>query len=721
MFPRLQRTQNKAGQYQKVPVTDKPATPPKPATKQQPHGSRVDWLRAHKRWIAEVAAGLVVVGVVLGAVLGALSATGNLYPSSSNDSLGAPSSSSTGGSASSSSSSGGGQPSSSSSSSPATGPSQPMIVSMGQSNNQGEGCCVNASIDSGYSNMLQYYIGDGSGYGYAYGGSTAQAAQWILTPANEPLYNGGSNRLNIIGNLVSLGKRYIDQYQPSGNLLLIQSAVGSTSISRWVPSDLLGRAQTAVASAIALQPGTTVTMFTWIQGEADAGSSTYQSDLLALINLVRLNTVGANATTPFVVGSMLPEYTLDHGGQQTIYNIHRSIPNLVPYTAFRNAPLGFVDCYEEIHFSATGQRLMGELLLQGYHDALLNTQTGKIPGHPTGLTASLDSQARVALTWTADTSNADAPITNYWVVWKLYQPNMVCSDGDSSAPHRILTNSTNTAFTFPIGWLLNDSRYVIDVNAVSGTQPSSGSWSSWQIVYTATTNPPPVYNNPPSTAGYTASVPFVAIPAQSSLVNIVDGLTFPLDVGSVTYPVDHYRGSVAYFNSADFVTSYTIPANYTICVWFSILAGYNFPWAFVSFGGQNINSAAFAAGITSQGLLFHRRIQDVNANTWHETDYQIPSFGYNTFYHVCYTWEYGTGIANIYLNGTVVANSSFPVSTWRGGDLIRVGAGASLAYPLFGLVQALCVWNSSIDAKQIAHFHYMQLTKDQVSVLADYL
>lgn len=591
----------------------------------------------------------------------------------------------------------------------------PLILAMGQSNNQGEGCCVNSSIDNGYPNMLQYYFGDGDGYGSLAPTAATIAAKWELTPANEILYDGGTITPGGVGNLVALGRQYTDVYDPA-TLILVQASIGSTSIAQW-NATLFARAVAGVTNVTLLSPSASIVFVTWIQGEADISNAEYQSDLIAFISATRTTMPTVTATTPFVIGSMLPEYAYSHTSEQTIYDIHRAIPNLVPYTAFRNSPYGYMDVVEgeSIHYSASGQRCMGTLLFQGYQDALLNTQVGLIPNHPTGLTAALTASQSITLQWTAPTVNPTAAVTNYLVTWKLYDYYVGVADGDPSAPLLLLTNSTSTSFTFPNGLLQINSLYQFDVSAVSGTQRSSGSWDSWLVWSTAL---PITTQSTTVIASYTSISPFFVLPAQTNLTNIIDGYNQGA-VSGVTF-ADSMRGYVANFNGANFITPYYMAASYSICVWFYIKASNNFPWGFVSMAYNGIDATAFVAGVGDSGVLEVQRILDVATSTFQGTTYQIPNYNSYMWFHVCYTYNSSTGYDAIYLNGVLVASNTFVNTVWNGTH-VQIGAGYALAGSYFGSMQGLAIWNSSISSEQVQSIYQKQQVINQVSQLNDYL
>jgi len=403
-----------------------------------------------------------------------------------------------------------------------------VIIGAGQSNMQGEACCAVPEYDTGYSNMTQFVIGDP----WSDNSYTTPAADTIsgqFKPADEPLYDGGSNRANIIGPMVNYAK-----LTTSGNqTVLIQGAVSASSFQaclnagggcgQW-PSTIPGpidpinnffyRILIQLNNLNISYPGFQVKSIIWLQGESDNGNSNYQSLLIALFNGMRTYWPGVTSTTPIILGSMVPEYTVNSGGAsyQAIYQIHRAIPNLVPYTAFRNMILGNVDCAEAIHYSATGQRILAQMYAQGYIDAMLNTQTGLIPNHPdpSQVTLSLINNCEVNIVWTVPTISNTAIINGYYILYALYTPTTGtypnCPSSDPSPPIKLyVANNSTTTYTFSVGTLLANTQYQFDVASVSGSQMSSGNYNSFHIFSTGLCQPPASSSSSPHTNTFSST------------------------------------------------------------------------------------------------------------------------------------------------------------------------------------------------------------------------
>jgi hypothetical protein len=117
----------------------------------------------------------------------------------------------------------------------------------------------------------------------------------------------------------------------------------------------------------------------WQQGEADAGAhdsaTQYASEIDALMAALRANITGAGATTPFLLGQMVPDWDSvnDTGTGGGVNAAIVDTPYRQAYTAVALTPgWGLSDPVNAppIHYSAPAQRLLG----QRYVDALLLAQ-----------------------------------------------------------------------------------------------------------------------------------------------------------------------------------------------------------------------------------------------------------------------------------------------------------------------------------------------------------
>ena len=95
----------------------------------------------------------------------------------------------------------------------------------------------------------------------------------------------------------------------------------------------------------------------------------------------------------------------------------------------------------------------------GYTEATGMTMDAMVPGAPTGVTATADSDTAVTVKWTAPTDNGGAPVTGYKVMWKMSSADayadadmmMTAADADPVPTMLQVTGLTeNTAYTFTV-------------------------------------------------------------------------------------------------------------------------------------------------------------------------------------------------------------------------------------------------------------------------------
>jgi len=261
---------------------------------------------------------------------------------------------------------------------------------------------------------------------------TSDAAIAVADPrypsAIDPLHHGFDSSINgksgtQVGLGLSFAKRAIENTQAS-NIYLVPAAWSDTGFCRrerlgelQAFEGVLGWNATPPTSANTLLSGTLLhdraiarTNLTlretngilrgilWHQGEADAQNSAcagiYQQNLINLVKSLRENIIpdargpnarsGLSANVPFVVGTMSKGFPYQNpvGPRLTVDNVHRSIKDIVPFSAFVNNddlvppqyPCGDGrddgDC---THFGSSAYRLMGSR----YYDQLLEAAIGQ--------------------------------------------------------------------------------------------------------------------------------------------------------------------------------------------------------------------------------------------------------------------------------------------------------------------------------------------------------
>lgn len=558
------------------------------------------------------------------------------------------------------------------------------ILGAGQSNEQGAGPGGDPTgLDVAAPNLKQYVIGD------QYSLLKTNINQII--PAAEPLNDGYSLG---IGSMVALGNKFITVNGISASVVIVQTAVAGTSISQW-QSTLFNRALASMTNySNLIAPGIpNVIMIKWVQGENDVqqgtSASTYQSALIGLINLFRTLIPGANSITPFILVSMVPDWVATQGANGlAISNVHRSIPNLVPYTAFRASPMG-MPC-SLIHYSATGQRINAQLFFQAYVDALLNTAAGMVPAHPATVSMTFSSNL-YQLTWSTITG-----ATNYILIYRTYIPwaNSVCSDFDPTPPTRLFLNSTSGSITLPITLFTNNTLYQFDVSAVVGSQPSSqGPWSTFTAIH--------------SNFAFGQSI----LPLANLTVNVPLQMSGSLDLLTYTSIAASAAGDLTYnatTNSMQFtaasITTTVIPTNSSsICIRFM-----SQELVYKSLG--RIIFGASAASTADSGALVLGIINSVLTLKMGTTTLTGPAVNIYQTYHTCATYNSTTAIGNIYLDGALVKTGTIIGATSPGStDAIALGAQFGLAWPWNGQMSCFTSWSTVLSAIQVQALYNLQL------------
>ena len=264
-----------------------------------------------------------------------------------------------------------------------------VITIKGQSNAQGRGYYLNATLDT-YSGgaLYQYVIGDEFSCNDDPGVSTCTSvkglAGLVLPLQQEPLLDAWPTTNSPydvqIGFALRWGRTYLADH-PGRTLIIVQAAVGGTGFSNgfWAaPSEVLYlRARNATNAVMRMFPNARNLGWLWCQGEADSSmvQSAYQSYLSQLISTDRATTVGANTSTPFAILSITP-YTAPVATAQ-IQLALKAMPSLVAYTSWTLGPGNSSNSsYSDInvtadsqHYDAAAQRINGVNLYQGWLQA----------------------------------------------------------------------------------------------------------------------------------------------------------------------------------------------------------------------------------------------------------------------------------------------------------------------------------------------------------------
>jgi hypothetical protein len=194
-----------------------------------------------------------------------------------------------------------------------------------------------------------------------------------------------------------------------------------------------------------------VVAFLWIQGEYESTVSMTQSAYAALLDPMiagfRSSITGAGAT-PFVVGSMVPEWrNAPNGSSVAINAAHAATPSRVPNTFYVDGPTGMNEGSGGIHYTAEGQREMGRRMCDALWEA---PSEPAVPAAPSLLVAT-PGNTSVSLSWSS--VSATPSVTDYTVQYKASASGtwLTFSDGTSTTPNATVTGLTNgTAYDFRV-------------------------------------------------------------------------------------------------------------------------------------------------------------------------------------------------------------------------------------------------------------------------------
>ena len=147
---------------------------------------------------------------------------------------------------------------------------------------------------------------------------------------------------------------------PGAALVLVPAADGGTSLTSgaWQKGGALY--QDAVArtnAAMAALPEATFAGFLWHQGESDEGNGSYQTQLDQMIADMRGDVAAADATTPFVLGALSPDWVAGVPDREAIQATILDTPNRGGHTAVASA--AGLSVFDGLHFNAASLRTFG--------------------------------------------------------------------------------------------------------------------------------------------------------------------------------------------------------------------------------------------------------------------------------------------------------------------------------------------------------------------------
>ena len=321
---------------------------------------------------------------------------------------------------------------------------------------------------AGQSNMIGRAGFDG---GATYPAGTLQWTQaGALTPAASPLDHVDEDPGDM-----GLALQFAIEKGALPPLILVPAARSSTGFSdnRWNPGDDLYAAAVSRTNAVmAANPSFTFGGILWHQGEKDSQASgpaaAYQAKLDAMLTAMRGDITAATATTPIVLGRLLPAVFAKSGYAfaGSVDAVIADTPNRVPFTAVASAAgltsgTGTGAPADDLHFDAPSLRTLGTRYAAALGAAAANAPA--VPDQVTGLTVT-PGDTENALAWSAPAAN-HSPIGDYVIEVSV----------NGGATWAVVADGTGTATGATHTGLTNGLVYTYRVAAVNGigTGPAS--------------------------------------------------------------------------------------------------------------------------------------------------------------------------------------------------------------------------------------------------------
>ena len=192
----------------------------------------------------------------------------------------------------------------------------------------------------------------------------------VIIPANEPLQHH-TIQDDKNGFALTFSKIYDENNNKNNPILIILCGYGGTSVSRdwhensFLYRDLINRTKFILEKF----PNSQLKLMLWHQGEADVGNNNYDILLDDFIQNIRADLFNENL--PFIVGGMVPYWVNQSNDRITQQNIIKNTPLRVENTAYADPEVPFIiektdNTFDEIHFSAEGQRELGKRYFNAY-------------------------------------------------------------------------------------------------------------------------------------------------------------------------------------------------------------------------------------------------------------------------------------------------------------------------------------------------------------------
>ncbi|GFE52460.1 hypothetical protein So717_42130 [Roseobacter cerasinus] len=205
-------------------------------------------------------------------------------------------------------------------------------------------------------------------------------ADQTLIPAARPLDHGTQRVAGGMGWALQFSIDYLAQ-NPGVDLVLVPASWGGTGFSdnRWNPGDDLFQEAVARTNAVlAAHPDFIFRGILWHQGETDSGSvsasAAHAGRLDTMVAALRSAITGADDTTPFLLGGMVPSWVAGNGNRQTVQAGLEDTPNRVAYSSYVSST--GLAAFDGIHFNAASMRVLGTRYAAALAVAAQNVPSG---------------------------------------------------------------------------------------------------------------------------------------------------------------------------------------------------------------------------------------------------------------------------------------------------------------------------------------------------------
>ncbi|HTA63620.1 MAG TPA: sialate O-acetylesterase [Bacteroidia bacterium] len=202
-----------------------------------------------------------------------------------------------------------------------------------------------------------------------------------IIPAKEPLhhFNPQADR---VGFALTFAKLYQTYIQKKNDILIIPCGMDNTGFDGegWHKKDFLyDNAVSRINYVFKKYPKSNLKAILWHQGEKDANYKNYQQDLDTFIVQLRRDIIGANSSTPFILGGMVPYWVELKSERKHQQDIIKGTANRIPATAFVDSYLPYKiqkpnNNQDTVHFNADGQREMGKRYFEVYKSMVKNNK-----------------------------------------------------------------------------------------------------------------------------------------------------------------------------------------------------------------------------------------------------------------------------------------------------------------------------------------------------------